>query len=646
MDSDELLAGAKTPPRGSLTRLRQQQLMNGGSPGEGDRNGYKESSTNDEMGGSGDLKATNDDDEDFNNGEEVNTSSEDDESFVTMEEMEEGRDTDIDSSFYAKLGYEDMATDNARRRRPSKVILKPNNRDQDYNVDNSKSFHQDSSFRRMSHHLSREFVRRRSSFIEALPETPAGWSVLVSGLASALLGYELHLQQSLSCPPWVFGQCGASYSSKEFPLQPIFEKLTETPDSLLSRPINPSLFVGTRGTMSSVAAYALWGPPPTDQHLAFRQVITMSADGAKIALDWELPPQKTTTGQQKMTDQQRRAQVTTKGGIHKPVILISTGMNNDTSFGYIKSLQRTFTDRGWIAVAMNFRGCGGVKLATPRCYNGGYTGDIRGVVQYLASRLAPSVPLFLVGNSLSANLVTKYLGEEGLSGTLPSCVAGGVALGNPLQMHVKNLSFPWKEVLALGVKKDLLLNWPTFRHMTVPSFRQAIYNTLKAGDIGEVDEALAPIFIRNDSLYPFPVRIGYKNAEDYWLQSSSFKYIKHISVPCLQIVAGDDMLIYKAFQKRLAQCIQNPYVMCVETKCGGHLGWQESPPDSNAFGVGTSWADRATADFFDAILQTGTFNFRATTSPSDATGAETDASFQPHKPSDDSVEWPRFRSKL
>ena len=179
-----------------------------------------------------------------------------------------------------------------------------------------------------------------------------------------------------------------------------------------------------------------------------------------------------------------------------------------------------------------------------------------------------------MGNSLSANIVTKYLGEEGLSGTLPRCVAGGVSLGNPLLMHVNNLSSPWKEILALGIKKDLLLNWPSFRHMTVPSFRSAIYNTLKARDIGEVDTALAPIFIRNESHYPFSVRIGFKDADDYWADSSSFKHIKHISVPCLQIVASDDILCYKSFQKKLCHCIQNPYVMCVETKCGGHLGWQ------------------------------------------------------------------------
>jgi len=245
---------------------------------------------------------------------------------------------------------------------------------------------------------------------------------------------------------------------------------------------------------------------------------------------------------------------------------------------------------------------------------------------------------FQVGNSLSANIVTKYLGEEGLSGTLPKCVAGGAALGNPLVMHVNNLSFPWKEILALGIKKDLLLNWKYFRHMmTVPSFRSSIFQTLKARDIGHVDEGLAPIFIRNESVYPFAVRIGFKDAHDYWANSESFKFIKHINVPCLQIVASDDVICYKSFQKKLCHCIQNPFVMCVETKCGGHLGWQESPPDSNAFGVGPSWADRATADFFGAILKSGNYGQKATQQPSLEAREGDDST---------SGETPRFRSKL
>ena len=43
----------------------------------------------------------------------------------------------------------------------------------------------------------------------------------------------------------------------------------------------------------------------------------------------------------------------------------------------------------------------------------------------------------------------------------------------------------------------------------------------------------------------------------------------------------------------------------VKTRCGGHLGWQESPPkgsSSSNKGFG-SWSDVAVADFIEALLQ-------------------------------------------
>jgi predicted alpha/beta-fold hydrolase len=52
--------------------------------------------------------------------------------------------------------------------------------------------------------------------------------------------------------------------------------------------------------------------------------------------------------------------------------------------------------------------------------------------------MADGVPMFLVGNSLGANVVTKYLGEDSMAGILPACVAGGISLGNPLMVCDRN----------------------------------------------------------------------------------------------------------------------------------------------------------------------------------------------------------------
>lgn len=441
--------------------------------------------------------------------------------------------------------------------------------------------------RRISKRFSQELIRRRSSFVEALPETPRGWAVLIAALSSMILRYEINLQKSLTAPPIVFCQLADDL------MKNIYQRLSGNPDSILSRNIHPSLFVGTRGVVSSAVAF-LGGGPSAGGYIRFREVVVMSQDGAQVALDWELP----------VSDTPAFKEAALKGPLPKNLILILHGINNDADFGYMRSLMRACTKRGWAAVGMNFRGCGGLSLSTPRGYNGAYTGDIRCVVQILGSRLASGFSMFLVGNSLGANLMTKYLGEEGRGETLPKFVAGGIALGNPVSIHSKHIIFPWGHLLSLGARKGVVENLLTLRKMKSSYYQKRLRMALMASTMGEFDEALAPIFVKNNTFPPYQYEIGYKDGESYWHDASSYRYIRHINVPLLQLSSQDDFLIASSSAGKLHYSLSNPNVMVVNTRCGGHLGWHESSPDTDSiFGFGTSWADTATTAFIDAILK-------------------------------------------
>lgn len=64
-------------------------------------------------------------------------------------------------------------------------------------------------------------------------------------------------------------------------------------------------------------------------------------------------------------------------------------------------------------------------------HNAGWTTDIREVIAVVKSRF-PAAPLGLLGASLGANMVIKYLGEEGDK----TPVKGAVTIGSPYDMLI------------------------------------------------------------------------------------------------------------------------------------------------------------------------------------------------------------------
>lgn len=69
----------------------------------------------------------------------------------------------------------------------------------------------------------------------------------------------------------------------------------------------------------------------------------------------------------------------------------------------------------------------GVPLTTPQLYSGGYTDDIRTALMYI-SNLYPDAPLLGIGFSLGANILTRYLAQEGersrlAAGCVLACVS-------------------------------------------------------------------------------------------------------------------------------------------------------------------------------------------------------------------------------
>ncbi|THG12900.1 hypothetical protein TEA_003717 [Camellia sinensis var. sinensis] len=72
---------------------------------------------------------------------------------------------------------------------------------------------------------------------------------------------------------------------------------------------------------------------------------------------------------------------------------------------YIKHFAFKMANCGWNVVVSNHRGLGGISITSDCFYNAGWTEDIRKVIDHLHCKY-PEAPLFVVGTSIGANILT------------------------------------------------------------------------------------------------------------------------------------------------------------------------------------------------------------------------------------------------
>jgi predicted alpha/beta-fold hydrolase len=451
--------------------------------------------------------------------------------------------------------------------------------------------------------------------------------------AALLVAERCHRHNMAQIPPSVYGQ--------------------HVPDRL--RPPNLRSMRPRFGCSSNIIAsglaYAAPGPSIMPPIQSSRETWHMPHDGAVVHLHWYFPNQKCydihVTQQQQQQQQQYQQQYgrstdasTSESPIHlpvqsTPVVLILHGINNHAQFGYMKRLAKAIVEENHsIAITVDFRGAmtglsasrtaaSGTTTATTttsastvRLYNAAFTNDLRCIVQRLY-HVHRCDKICLVGHSLGANIMVKYLGEQGNDGNI---IKAAVALGNPSVIDSRNASALYSPLIAAGIKHSVWQNrhawWDLAKHDH--HFRYQLRNMFTAWSLAKVDAAVAPLLLRHDPPPNHATRLGYygngnggandndgkKNgeedgyyaaAEDYWRDSSSYRYVSNISVPLLHVYSRDDHLVAPSNRRvAMRHYLANPNVVVVETPCGGHLGWQEE--------AGGNYAVHLVLEFFKAVL--------------------------------------------
>lgn len=263
----------------------------------------------------------------------------------------------------------------------------------------------------------------------------------------------------------------------------------------------------------------------------------------------------------------------------RPTLVALHGLEGSSTGHYMRGMALQAWNRGWNAVLLNHRNCGGTEHLTPTLYHSGLTHDALTVIAELA---AEGLPHFgVAGYSLGGNLSLRLAGELATVPEYAGLPIRAIAAVSPtmdLQLCVdaieRPINFPYewnflKDLRARLLRKAKL--WPGRFDLT---------------PLGRVRT------IRDfDDAYTAPLA-GFGDAANYYFKASAMRLIDRVRVPTLIVSAEDDPFV-PGEQFRRPEVAGNANIRVVLPADGGHCGFVSSKG---------YWAEETVVRFIAAFM--------------------------------------------
>lgn len=309
-------------------------------------------------------------------------------------------------------------------------------------------------------------------------------------------------------------------------------------------------------------------------NVAYRRELLSTPDGGTIALDWAHPGED--------QDGVKAGQATT------PIVFLVPGLTSDSRSRYILHAVEAIVKRGWRALVVNHRGLGGVRLTSDTFYNAGWTEDLRRVILHI-HETEPSAPLGAIGCSLGANILTKYLGQEGVNSPL----AAAAIVGCPWDLLVCDRALHrtlrqrlYGRAMHVGLMDFAQMHKDTFRKLVDWDY------AMKATSVRQFDDRITRLIGK------------FETTDTYYRKCSCAQFLATVCVPTLAISSLDDPICtpeaipYDEFR-------ENPNLILGVTKHGGHLAYLTGPTAQKIW-----WTD-IFVNYMSAVLEAPTVTKRA-----------------------------------
>ena len=238
----------------------------------------------------------------------------------------------------------------------------------------------------------------------------------------------------------------------------------------------------------------------------------------------------------------------------RPLIILVHGLTGSENSVNIISAANYLVQKSWRVLRINLRGTMPTRPQAKGHYHAGKTEDLSQALHQLPPKFLNNGAI-LIGHSLGGNLILKFLGE----GLGDKNILGGVSISSPLILRetctqmMKPRNFFYHRHILKAMKEEALAPGAELSRSQI----QAITSAQSIYDFDH--NFIAPLF-------------GYQDADDYYINNSSGRFLSDISKPTLIIHALNDPWIppkvYLETQWDLYPTIQTKI-----TKSGGHLGF-------------------------------------------------------------------------
>lgn len=256
------------------------------------------------------------------------------------------------------------------------------------------------------------------------------------------------------------------------------------------------------------------------------------------------------------------------------LVIISHGLEGNSHRAYMKGMAKAFCDRGYDALAWNYRGCSEEMNKKLRFYHSGATDDLAVVVSRAISEGYKNI--LLIGFSLGGNLTLKYAGEQ----TLDERVKGVVTFSVPLNLDTsctqisKPSNWIYSRRFLRNLKRKVRAKSKVMEGLNIDGI--AAINNIKDFD----DRFTAPLH-------------GFKDATEYYSKCSAIRFLEGIRVPTLIVSAKNDpFLSPECFPENL----NNKFITLEYPERGGHVGF------ASFNGNGLYWSEQRALSFASQIL--------------------------------------------